>query len=129
MAPDSAVISSPDAEAKSGISRQLLANLPAHVRDSLTAEQRAALVEAARHCKWGQHPTDIRLSIPLFSKRYYLVLLAGEERRNRARVTAERANHPFATSGNVLFVGAVVTLATILGSLLWTVGFVWYLST
>jgi hypothetical protein len=128
MAPDSAVISDSEAKVESALARQLFANLPNHVRSSFTAEQSAALAEAARHCKWGTHQADIRLSFPLFNKRYYLVLVAGEERRNKARRAAERAQHPLATTGNLLFVGATVTLATLLGSLLWTMGFIWFLS-
>lgn len=136
MAPDSAVVSDREAQpdpqedrkADSALLRQLFANLPDHIRNSFTAEQSAALAEAARRCKWGTHQTDIRLTIPLFSRRYYLVLLAGEERRSKARRIAERRQHPVTTAGNLLFVGATVTLATVLGSLLWTVGFVWYLS-
>lgn len=115
-------------EAESGLYRQLLANVPPQVRDSFTQEQRTALVDAARRCGWGRHQTDIRLSIPLLFRRYYLVLLAGEERRSAARRSEDRDVHPVMTGGNLLFLGAAVTLATILGSLIWTVGFVWYLS-
>ena len=128
MAPDSAVMQSGNAEIESGLYRKLFANVTPQVRESFTAEQRAALAEAARRCNWGSHATDIRFSIPLFSKRYYMVLLAGEERRNPERRKTERARHPVATGGNLLFVGATVTIATLLGSLLWTIGFVWYLS-
>ncbi|MGF1610110.1 MAG: hypothetical protein ACFCUQ_11985 [Kiloniellales bacterium] len=132
MAPDTAVVSDRDAQMERGadcaLLRQLFAGLPSHIRNSFTAEQNAALAEAARRCKWGTHQTDIRLSLPLFGKRYYLVLLAGEERRSKARRIAERSQHPFTKTGNLLFVGATVTVATVLGSLLWTMGFIWYLS-
>ena len=128
MAPDSGVIADREPEADSALIRQLFANLPNHIRQGLTTEQSAALAEAARHCKWGAHQTDIRFSMPLFGKRYYLVMLAGEERRSKARRISERAQHPLTTAGNLLFVGATVTLATLLGSLLWTMGFIWYLS-
>lgn len=128
MAPDSGVRPAEDAVVESGLYRQLLANLPPQVREGFTQEQRAALADAARRCGWGRHQTDIRLSIPLLFRRYYLVLLAGQERRSGQRLQQDRAVHPVITGGNLLFLGAAVTLATILGSLIWTVGFVWYLS-
>jgi len=140
MAPDSGVRPADGAEgsatsdakgsagAECGLYLQLLANMPPQVSFSFTAEQRSALANAARHCGWGRHQTDIRLSIPLLFRRYYLVLLAGEERRSNQRRQQDRSAHPFITGGNLLFLGASVTLATILGSLIWTVGFVWYLS-
>ena len=118
MAPDSAVMPTAAAEAESGLYRQLFNNIAPQVRESFTTEQRAALADAARRCKWGRHATDIRLTIPLLSRRYYLVLLAGEERRNAQRRQAERSHHPVATGGNLLFIGATVTIATLLGSLL-----------
>lgn len=128
MAPDSGVRPTEGAEVESGLYRQLLANVAPQVRESFTQEQRSALADAARRCGWGRHQTDIRLSIPLLFRRYYLVLLAGQERRSDQRRHQDRTVHPVMTGGNLLFLGAAVTLATILGSLIWTVGFVWYLS-
>ena len=128
MAPDSGVRPTEDKGVESGLYRQLFANLTPQVRESFTQEQRSALADAARRCGWGRHPTDIRLSIPLLFRRYYLVLLAGQERRSNHRLRQDRNEYPVMTVGNLLFLSAAVTLATILGSLIWTVGFVWYLS-
>jgi len=128
MAPDSAVMPQSRVSQGCGLFRTLMAHLPAAVRDSFTETQVHALGEAAERCRWGEHPTDIRLSIPLLTKRYYLVLLAGEERRCAERRRVEGQKKPVATAANLLFLGGAVVLATLLGSLIWTLGFVWFLS-
>ncbi len=129
MAPDTAVLTDSAAEEESGgLFTSIFNQLPQGLRESFTAEQKAALREAAARCTWGQHPTDIRLTIPLFSKRYYIVLLAGEERRSRERIHAERRRRPLATGGNIALVVGLVTAGTIPGSLIWTLLFIWFLS-
>ena len=127
MAPDTGTI--PKALAKDRRSIQsLLARLPRHVLESCTEEQLDALANAADQCKWGQHPTDIRLSIPLLWKRYYVVLVAGEERRSTQRRAEERKLRPLATTGNLFFLAIFTALGTLLGAFLWTTMLVWYLS-
>lgn len=63
----------------------LLAQMPADVRGRFDDTQVEALREAARHCQWGRHPLDIRLSLPLLAQRYYLVIVGGRERRSAER--------------------------------------------
>ncbi len=129
MAPDTAILTNaPAEEGSGGLFASLFNQLPRELRESFSAEQKAALREAAGRCTWGQHPTDIRLSIPLLSKRYYVVLLAGEERRSRDRIRAERRRRPLATGGNIALIVGLVTAGTIFGSLIWTVLFIWFLS-
>lgn len=48
------------------------------------------------------HSVNIRLSIPLLFRRYYLTILLGKERRNTARLKEERKAHPLVTRGNVV---------------------------
>ena len=60
----------------------------------------------------GDHPINIRICIPLLSKRYYVTLIAGEERRSPDRLAAERARHPLLTRGNIILFAA---LGTVLG--------------
>ncbi len=64
---------------------------------------------------WGNdHPVNIRLSIPLLIKRYYVTIIAGEERRIPERLSAERRKHPLVSRGNLVFfalVGTVIGLA------------------
>lgn len=116
------------ADAGSRAAERLLAALPAGVRDGLTAEQRDALLSAARELAWSKHATDIRLSIPFIGKRYYLVLLGGEERRDAARLRRERGKHPLATLTNIVFLGLFSTCCTFFGGFLFTLVLVWYLS-
>jgi hypothetical protein len=60
------------------------------------------------------HPINLRLSIPLPFKRYYVTIVIGEERRRAERLSAERRKHPLVTRGNLFFfalVGTVIGLA------------------
>jgi hypothetical protein len=62
----------------------------------------------------SDHPVNLRLSIPLLFKRYYVTIIVGEERRRPARLSAERQKHPLVTRGNLFFfalVGTVIGLA------------------
>ena len=127
MAPDAggAVATQDLAE---GSARRFFDSLPVDVRASLTEHQRDALTTAAEQFNGSHHATDIRLSIPFFFKRYYLVLLGGEERRGKARLAAERGRHPLATLGNLLCLMLLGVFSTFVGGLIFTLLLVWYLS-
>lgn len=64
--------------------------------------------------EWSGHPINIRLSIPLIRRRYYLTLVAGQERRRHDRRRADRDDHPIITVGNVFFSLGVATLLTLM---------------
>lgn len=53
----------------------------------------------------GDHPVNIRLSIPLPFRRFYITVVAGPERRGRERLEAERDRHPLCKLGNIVFLG------------------------
>ena len=62
----------------------------------------------------GKHFINIRLSIPLIFMRVYVTLVAGKERRSKARRCAERQKHPLGTLGNAFIfstTGTVIGLA------------------
>ncbi len=62
----------------------------------------------------SDHPINIRLSIPLLIKRYYVTIIAGEERRTPERLSVERRKHPLVSRGNLVFftlAGTVIGLA------------------
>ncbi len=64
----------------------------------------------------GGHPVNIRFSVPFFGRRFYLTVVAGQERRPAERLKADRAKHPLATRANVIFLslcGVVAGLAVI----------------
>ncbi|MCG8357656.1 MAG: hypothetical protein MI920_19005 [Kiloniellales bacterium] len=81
------------------------------IRESLTAEQEAAIRDAVRRNPWGEHPVDIRLSLPLPWRRYYVTLVAGPEKRNTARRQADRRKYPILRLGNIFFFTAMTVAA------------------
>ncbi len=78
--------------------------------------QRAAGEEITPRKDWGEHPVNIRFSIRTLLSRYYVVVLAGPERRPKSRRQKERKRHPLATLNNLAFVGGLPA-AVILGFL------------
>lgn len=111
-----------------GPARRFFEALPADVRTGLTERQRDAILATAKDFTGSHHATDIRLSIPLFTKRYYLVLLGGEERRSKARRAEERDRFPLATAGNLLCLSMLGAASTFVGGFFFTLMLVWYLS-
>lgn len=77
------------------------------VRANFTVDQENAIRAAARRDPWGQHPVDIRLSVPLLFGRFYMALVAGRERRSMARLVQERGKHPLGRLGNLIALGAI----------------------
>jgi hypothetical protein len=98
----------------------LLGRLPSELRERLPPDLAAAVTKAAAHRPWKDHPVDIRISIPLPFRRFYITLVAGPERRSAARLALDRSSRQIASLGNVLFmlvfVGAFYAL--IIGSAL-----------
>ena len=93
-----------------GLLEAVLARLPKPVADSLTETQLEALSKACDALKWGKHPIDIRLSIPTFTNRYFMVILGGKEQRDKARRQLEKKRHPLHTICNYLFLAGVIAL-------------------
>lgn len=83
--------------------RRLLERLPEEIRASLTPDQEQAVLAAARLDSWDLHPVDIRLSVPWFGRRFYMVLVAGGERRSSARLKTERRSRPLWSLPNLSF--------------------------
>ncbi len=109
MPPDSAVSADVFFE-ENGLFEALVARLPDDAKGSFTEAQLAALRVATQRCKWGKHAIDIRLSIPLLVRRFYLVLICGQERRSQARRAEERRRRPLATIGNAVFLTVTAAL-------------------
>jgi predicted metal-dependent phosphoesterase TrpH len=68
---------------------RLLGALPGHVLDSFTMAQVQAIRAAIRHDAPSRHWVDYRASIPWLGRSFYLVILAGKERRSADRVLRE----------------------------------------
>ena len=94
---------------------RFLARVPRDIARSFGDAQLAAIAAAFGTRRWRDHPIDIRLMIPLVGRAYYLVVLAGDERRLRHRRRAERIAHPLVTLGNAIF--AAVFFISVLFSL------------
>ena len=76
-----------------GLYKSLLSRIPHDVQASFTPEQVRGLRQACEQLRWGRHPLDIRLSLPFPATRFYLVFLAGMERRSTQRLRAEGHGH------------------------------------
>jgi len=87
-----------------------VSRLPEEVAGTLTAAQREALHRAFAAPLAGRPPINLRLSLPLVGRRVYLAVIAGVERRDAARLAAERIRHPLRTLGNILFALGVAML-------------------
>ena len=84
----------------------------------MTSPQADAPGADASERAWGGHPVNIRITIPLLFRNYYMTLLIGPERRSPERRAIERQKHPLLTFGNgiiYLLAGAgwLVFLSTI----------------
>ncbi len=91
--------------------------LPLAPDDGVTKPTEPGALEAPRAERWGNHhPVNIRLSIPLFTRRYYLTVIAGKEQRSTERLAEEREKHPLATTGNMIF---LFTVGVIMGGSCW----------
>jgi hypothetical protein len=97
-----------------GLFKSLMGRLPRRVRRSFDHEQLLALRQAAEEMAWGEHPIDIRLSLPLPGARRYLVLVGGRERRR----TGERSLHPLVRTGNIASMLAFLCLLAGFGTFL-----------
>ncbi len=94
-----------------GLFKALMVRLPRRVRRSLDHEQLLALRQAAEEMAWGEHPIDIRLSLPLPRARHYLVLIGGRERREQRRL-GRRRDQPMVRTGNFASMGVFLCLLT-----------------
>ena len=91
---------------------KLLEQLPEHLQRSFSDEQLAALKETLSGEKWSNHPVDLRDSFGIFNWRYYFVLVAGRDRRQRP----ERRYKILGYIKLLLFLGYLIS-STLLGLL------------
>ncbi len=85
--------------------------------EGVTEAPESGALEAPRAERWGNHrPVNIRLSIPLFTRRNYLTVIAGTEQRSTERLAEEREKRPLATTADMMF---LFTVGLILGGSCW----------
>ncbi len=106
----------------SGELARLLSGLPMGARVFFTPEQLAALDVAIVRTRQrpNTHKIDYRVSVPLFGRRYYFVLLAGKERRTLARIRSEghtetwRLTLAYAILMSAIVMGGIVAILALL---------------
>ena len=102
-----------------GVFKSLMGRLPKRVRRSFDHEQLLAIRQAAEEMAWGEHPVDIRLSLPLPRARCYLVLVGGKERRAGRRLAGDRRRYPLVRTGNLVSLLVLLCMAVGLAGFLW----------
>ncbi len=80
--------------------RWLLANVPQEVAASFTSIQLSAIESALKNRSRRRLPLNIRLSIPFFRGRLFLVFLGGSEKRSPERRSQDRKKHALWTFAN-----------------------------
>ena len=85
-------------------------SMPEDVALTFSERQRAAVHAVLDQRAWRKPRVNVRLSLPLLSRRYFLTMVAGIDRRSAVRRHRERALHPLRTLANLLFMGAVLAL-------------------
>jgi hypothetical protein len=63
---------------------------------------------------WSRPPVNIRFSLPLFFRRYYVTVVGGAEQRGPDRRTLERHQYPLRTAANFFFFIGLATLFYVL---------------
>jgi len=87
---------------------EVIARVPPEVLAALNDEQVATLAAAIAETRpWRQHPINIRLTLPWFSRRLFITLIGGVDRRNSERRARDRQAHPLSTRSNVIFLSIV----------------------
>lgn len=93
---------------------RFLKRFPEEVANSFTGDQLQAMRAALQTTQWRRHPVDIRLTLPLLWKKFYVVLVAGPEQRSQQRRTQDRDKNPVWTLPNLLFIALLMGLGILL---------------
>ncbi|MEM9806427.1 MAG: hypothetical protein AAF959_14220 [Cyanobacteria bacterium P01_D01_bin.56] len=70
--------------------KHILAELPLEQRYTFSNQQIEALHQAALTLPKAKHAINLRVSVPFPGKGFYMVFFAGQERRSRRRLLADR---------------------------------------
>ncbi len=93
----------------------LFSRLPGWVIDTLSPEQKDAIYKAAEENAWGRHPVNIRFSLPGVGRRYFLTVVAGEEKRSSERRAHEKHRYPLRTAANIFFFAGIAAVFYLIG--------------
>lgn len=95
---------------------QIYGEISPEIAKTLTVEQTEAINNFYNNHEWQDHPVDVRVSVSIPFMPFYLVLLAGEEKRSKQRRQYEKSLYPFLTTGNIfllLFFAFIIISGTI----------------
>lgn len=93
---------------------RFFARIPQDVAASFDDDQLLAIKKAFAESSSRTHSLDIRLSVPLLFKRFYFVVIAGPERRTKARRVRQQPGNKSIGVTNVVFSLSVLAV-TLLG--------------
>lgn len=80
-----------------------LSQVSPEIAATFTQQQITAISKIYQNREWCEHTIDLRLSVLTKPISFYLVILAGEERRSQQRLQYQRSLYPVWTFGNVCF--------------------------
>ncbi len=100
------------AEAENPVVKRVLLSVPADSGVTFSPAQ-LEVVKTAFEAWQGPRPVDIRVTVPIWRRRY-LVVLAGADRRSPERNKEERMNHPLWVIGNAVAVGIILVSLSVL---------------
>lgn len=84
--------------------------VPPEILQTLTDEQRSALISALRVMPWKTHPVDLRFTIPFFGRKYYFALVSGRDKRSPVRLRSDRKAREARSMGGMMFVLAIAAV-------------------
>ncbi|MSP51244.1 MAG: hypothetical protein EXQ91_02445 [Alphaproteobacteria bacterium] len=73
---------------------EVLERMPAIIRESLSPDQKKAFYAALKDTPWREHAVDMRLTLPVPFRPFYLTLVGDPEKRSPERRGNERSRHP-----------------------------------
>jgi hypothetical protein len=96
---------------------RIFSHLPGQSIQTFTPAQRKAIQSAVSKLETTRHPIDIRFTVPLFGKGFYVVTLIGLERRSPKRL---RTGNPSYIFKSLIYASLVVSVVALV-----LVGFIW----
>lgn len=99
--------------ANDSLFEQTFARMPLDVQRSFTSTQMAAMRQAFGQLSSKKHAIDIRHTVPVLGRGFYLVLLAGAEHRAVKRLRRTNPSYPyfmfFSVTASALLLGILAT--------------------
>ncbi len=90
--------------------QEFFGRIPDRLARSFSPEQLAAIRVAFGTRTWGAHSIDIRRTLTIFGKPFYLVMLAGAEQSLPARFRIYYREHPLWKTANAFLFGGLTLL-------------------